>query len=211
MADTKLLSSNHQLFPRDPHSAILCGETGMGKTVFVLDLLEGPYKGLFEHIVIMCPTVEDNDTYQDRAWVWTDPEVYIVNPGERLLDWLKTLFKIFRRQPTLYIIDDCAAEKDMGKKRSMLSKLAFSGRHARQTIWVLSQRFNAVPKDFRTQTKWVGLFHCKDADSYDECLRENYVITSLAERDHVRQQMGETKHAKLILRTEWPSAYKLIS
>ena len=32
------------ILPRDPHSAIICGATGCGKTVFVLDLLEEHYR-----------------------------------------------------------------------------------------------------------------------------------------------------------------------
>ena len=36
------LTPEVSLLPTDPHSAIICGQTGCGKTVFVLDLLEGP-------------------------------------------------------------------------------------------------------------------------------------------------------------------------
>ena len=39
-------------FPKFPHSAIICSQTNCGKTVFVLDLLEKEYEGVFEHIVI---------------------------------------------------------------------------------------------------------------------------------------------------------------
>ena len=53
--------------PTDPHSAIICGQTGCGKTVFALDLLEGPYRGVFRHIVVMCPTAPHNKTYQERS------------------------------------------------------------------------------------------------------------------------------------------------
>ena len=33
---------------------------GCRKTVFILDLLEGPYRGFFQHIVVLCPTVRHN-------------------------------------------------------------------------------------------------------------------------------------------------------
>ena len=55
--------------------ALVCRQTGCGKTVFILDLLEGPYRGFFGHIVVLCPTIKYNKTYQ-RPWIWTDPEVY---------------------------------------------------------------------------------------------------------------------------------------
>ena len=165
-----------QLLPTDPHSAIICGQTGCGKTVFVLDLLEGPYRGVFRHIVILCPTARHNKTYQERSWIWKDPEIFIVDPGERLHDYLRALYQCFEGEPTLYLIDDCAATKALTKKKDMLSELAFSGRHAGASVWVLTQKFNAVGKDLREQTKWVALFHCKDRDSFEDCLRENDVI-----------------------------------
>ena len=75
-------SSIRSPLPRSPHSAIICGQTGCGKTVFALDLLEGPYRGVFHHIVILCPTIRHNTTYQGRPWIWGDPEIYIYcRPG----------------------------------------------------------------------------------------------------------------------------------
>ena len=121
--------------PRDPHSSIICGQTGCGKTVFILDLLENYNNNCFKHIVILCPTIKHNKTYKDRPWIWTDREIYIVNPGERLHDYLHVFYDCFQGEPTLYIIDDCSATKALTKKINMLSELAFSGRHAKQSVY----------------------------------------------------------------------------
>ena len=51
------------------HSAVVCGQTGCGKTLFVLDLLEKEHQGVFENIVILCPTVEWNKAYKNRSWI----------------------------------------------------------------------------------------------------------------------------------------------
>ena len=56
-------------FPKYPHSAVITGQTGCGKSVFVLDLLEKEYQGVFENIVILCPTVEWNKAYKTRSWI----------------------------------------------------------------------------------------------------------------------------------------------
>ena len=199
------------LCTRQPHCAIICGQTGCGKTVFALDLLEAGYKGAFSHIVILCPTVRWNKTYHEPRWIWADPEVYIADPGERLQEYLRAFFFIFAGEPTLYIIDDCSASKALTKKKDMLSELAFSGRHASQSVWVLTQKYNAVLKDLREQTKWVALFHCKDRDSFEECLRENDVIPTGEERAAIRQLLSKAKHAKLVLKTDQPAAYRLLS
>ena len=198
------------LLPRSAHSAVICGQTGCGKTVFILDLLEGPYRGFFRHIVVLCPTIRHNKTYQ-RPWIWTDPEVYVLDPGERLHDYLRAFYRVFMGEPTLYIIDDCSATKALTKKKDMLSELAFSGRHADQSVWVLTQKYNSVLKDLREQTRWVCLFHCKDRDSFEDCLRENDVIPTREQRASVRQQLAETKHAKLLLKTDQPAAYMVLS
>ena len=88
--------------------------------------------------------------------------------------------------------------------------LAFSGRHVNISVWILTQKYNAVLKDFREQVKWVALFFCKDRDSYDDCLRENDVIESREKRNEVKNKLKKIKHSKLILKTEQPTDYKII-
>jgi hypothetical protein len=198
------------LYPRDAHSAIICGSTGCGKTEFVLDLLQGPYRDVFRYIVILCPTLRYNKAYRNRPWVWRDRRIFVVNPGEQLHEGLRFFYNAFKGQPTLYVIDDMAASKALTKKKDMLSELAFSGRHALQSVWVLTQKYNSVLKDLREQTRWTVLFHCKDRDSFEDCLRENDVVPSSEERAEVRKLLAATKHAKLLLKTDQPTAYKVI-
>ena len=155
-------------FPKYPHSAVITGQTGCGKTFFVLDLLQNEYQGVFENIVILCPTVEWNKAYKTRSWIGDvhrpkDKNIIIVNPvmrdgTERLQELLRYFFDRFAGNPTLYIIDDCSATKELTKKKDMLSQLAFSGRHAEQSVWVISQRYISVLKDLREQAKWVCMF-----------------------------------------------------
>lgn len=206
--------------PTYPHSAIICGQTGCGKTEFVLDLLESEYAGVFDNIVILCPTIEWNKAYKNRSWIGDvrrpkEKGVTIVNPvgkngEEKLQELLRFFFNKYAGSPTLYIIDDCSATKELTKKKDMLSELAFSGRHAEQSVWVISQRYNSVLKDLREQTKWLCMFYTKDRDSFDNCLRENDVIPTLAERVRIRNELSKTKHSKLILRTDQPTGYWLL-
>ena len=91
----------------------------------------------------------------------------------------------------------------------MLSELAFSGRHADQSVWVISQRYISVLKDLREQTKWVCMFYTKDRDSFDNCLRENDVIPT-EERQRIKKELAKVKHRKLILKTDQPTGYWLV-
>ena len=112
------------------------------------------------------------------------------------------MYQVFQGGPTLYIIDDCSARKALTKKKDMLSELAFSGRHAGTSVWVLTQKYNAVLKDLLEQTRWVAMFHCKDRDSFKDALSENDVIPSHEERTAVRQLLAEIRHGKLLLKTD---------
>ena len=126
-------------------------------------------------------------------------------------DSIKLFFEVFgkmnKEDHVLFLIDDCSADKCMTKKKQMLSELAFSGRHLNCSVWVLTQKYNAVLTDLREQTKWTALFFTKDRDSFDETLRENDVIPSLEEKKEIRKKLAIHKHSKLILITEQPAAY----
>ena len=163
MAGSSLRSINY-LLSTSSHSVIVCGRTGCGKTAFIMALLEGPYPGAFRHIVVLCPT---NKTYKQCYWLWTDPEVFVLDPGERLYDYLRAFYQVFQGEQTLFIIDDCSASEALTKKKDMLSVLAFSGRHADQSVWVLTQKYNAVLKDLLEQTRC--LFHYRQGNSGRWC------------------------------------------
>lgn len=199
------------LLPKYSHCGLIVGATACGKTQFVLDLLQENYTKHFDYIVIFCPTIKHNKTYLERGFIWTDDNVFVVNPNGKLSEYLEYFYNIFEDAgDTLFIIDDCSAEKDIVKKRQALSKLAFSGRHAGISVWILTQKYNSVLKDFREQLKFVCLFYCKDRDSFDICLRENDVIETKSERDKIKEKLKSSKHCKLILKTDQPTEYKLL-
>ena len=51
------------------------GATNVGKTEYLLRILETVYKNHFKFIVIMCPTILDNKTYLSRKWIFDDKNV----------------------------------------------------------------------------------------------------------------------------------------
>jgi len=193
--------------PREPHCSLICGQTGCGKTIFVLDLLQTVYRNHFEHIVIFCPTLKYNIAYKERAFIWRDDEIYLVDPSNNLSEYLEFFYKAFEGTQTLFIIDDCSAEQDIVKKRKTLTKLAFSGRHAGITVWLLTQKYNSVLTDFRQQIKVVVLFHTKDRKSFEECLCENDVIETKEARAKVKEKLKNNKFCKLVLKTDYPTHY----
>ena len=73
------------------------------------------------------------------------------------------------------------------------------------------QKYTNVLTDFREQTKWIALYHCKDGDPLEECLHENDVIQSREEKNKVMKMLAETKHSKFILKTDQPSSYAVVT
>ena len=50
-----------------------------------------------------------------------DPEVCVVDPGQRLHDYLRVFYLVFQGKPKLYVFDDCSATKAL-----------------KQSVWVLT-------------------------------------------------------------------------
>ena len=69
---------------KEPHTALFVAPTGVGKTQLALSLLETEYRNHFDFIVIICPTLRYNSTYKNRSWVWNDPDVIPIEPGNQL-------------------------------------------------------------------------------------------------------------------------------
>jgi GTPase SAR1 family protein len=192
---------------KELHCSLICGQTGCGKTIFVLDLLQTVYRNHFEHIVIFCPTLKYNKSYRERKFIWSDDEIYVVDPSNKLSECLEYFYRLFEGTNTLFIIDDCSAERDIVKKGNTLAKLTFSGRHAGISIWILTQKYNSVLKDFREQLKVVILFYTKDRNSFEDCLSENDVVETKEERNRIKQQLKTNKFTKLIIKIDIPTRY----
>ena len=135
---------------------------------------KGVYLNYFEPLAIICPTVAENLAYQNRAWIWNDNKVYINDLHDSILHkTIEIYHKTFKGDETLFIIDDCSMTKELkyrkhdNNNKCMISELAFSGRHANHSCWIISQTYNSVLKDFRERLKWLCIFYCKDRNSFD--------------------------------------------
>ena len=198
-------------FPKFPHVAMYVGATACGKTEYLLKLLETKYRDHFEYIVILCPTILDNKTYLSRKWIFDDDNVFLVCDVEgKINTWIRLFTNTFKGYETLFIVDDCSAESEINKKRDALSELAFSGRHKKHSLWVLTQKYNSISKDVREQLKWLCLFFTKDRDSFEDCLRENDVVSTKNERDRLKKCLQDKPYSKLILKCYQPTGYYLL-
>ena len=117
-------------YSKEPHTSILIGQTGCGKTPLVLELIEKEHNRQFDFIIIICPTLrENNKTYHAKEWIKNDDNVWLVDPKDNLYQWIKKLSELLRSLEVLFIIDDIIANESLDKRRQPLLELSVSCRH----------------------------------------------------------------------------------
>ena len=143
------------MFMKEPHTALFVAPTGVGKARLALDLLESEYFNHFDFIVIICPTLRYNSTYKSRGWVWTDPYVILIEPGNQLYYWIKVIGDELAGFKTLFLVDDIIADENLDKRHQSLLELAVLGRYRGHSLWLLTQSYTAIPNNIRRQAKML--------------------------------------------------------
>ena len=138
---------------KEPHTALFIAPTGVGKTHLALNLLESEYRNHFTFIVIICPTLEHNETYKSRGWVWNDLDVIPIEPDNQLYYLIEKISKLLAGSKTLFLIDDIIANEALNKGRHLLLELAILGRHRAHSLWLPTQSYTAIPNNIRRQAK----------------------------------------------------------
>ena len=147
---------------KEPHTALFVAPTGVGKTHLALSLLETEYRNHFDFIVIICPTLWHNSTYKNRSWVWNDPDVIPVEPGNQLYYLIEKISNLLTGDKTLFLIDDIIADETLDKRRQPLLELAISGRHRGHSLWLLTQSYTEIPNNIRRQAKMLYVWYKKN-------------------------------------------------
>ena len=105
-------------------TALFIALTGVGKTHLALSLLENEYRNHFDFIVIIFHTLRYNSTYKSPGWVWNDPEVIPIEPGNQLYYLIERISNLLAGSKTLFLIDDIIAHETLDKCHQPLLELA---------------------------------------------------------------------------------------
>ena len=162
------------MFIKEPHTALFIAPIGVGKTHLTLSLLENEYRNHFNFIVIICSTLRYNSTYKSRGWVWNDPDVIPIEPGNNLYYLIEKISNLLAGSVTLFLIDDIIADEALDKRRQPLLELAISGHHRGHSLWLLTQSYTAVPINIRRQAKMLYVWYPKNRTDLNTIHEENH-------------------------------------
>ena len=151
----------NELRDKIPFNMIITGPTNCGKTKYLIEQLRGPFRKVFEYIVLICPTYAKNRTY--RGFAQGDKRFLILSPDASNSDEIDSLLTdvslLFSGTNTLLILDDCAVSKDLKNRSNKFVDLASCGRHDGLSVWVLTQQLTSIAKPFRENVSCVVTFH----------------------------------------------------
>ena len=149
-----------------------------------------------------------NETYKSRGWVWNDPDVIPIEPGNQLYYLIEKISNLLVGSVTLFLINDIIANETLDKHCQPLLELAISGRHRGHSLWLLTQSYIAVPNNIRRQAKMLYVWYPKNRTHLNTIHEENDVICP-EELARVKAELKRGKHTCLIMRMEHPRAYTI--
>lgn len=196
--------------PKPPFVMVFNAGVANGKTTTIMNLLYNPsfYRELFDSIIVMSPTIENDLTWHTAL---QDDTVSVVT-GDKLDqtdDIIDAIFKLKTREvqeaeqngetpkQTLLILDDMLGM--LGKK---FDNMITRHRHPRISIMVTTQEFRALPPKVRTNASHYLIFRTQNQkelakiveefannygiekflECYEKCTQERYSFMTLHQR-----------------------------
>jgi hypothetical protein len=188
---------------------LIVGMTGCGKTGFMLNMLEKEYKGHFDHIVIICPTLNWNKTYQEWKYLH-DRDVVTVPCGHELVEKVLSVAScVYRGSNTLIIIDDCACGQDVKNRVSEVVNLAFSARHYGLSTIVVTQQLTSVAKPYRENISKLVTFYNPNRHDMRSVTDDYLNGVPQEELGKIISEIKNNKYAALVITLRHPFDYNI--
>lgn len=172
--DHQVDSGKNSPFPKSNFLYLIVGGIGSGKTTTALRLLkipkdEGGFRKVYNRIYVVSPTAKYDDKWDHLINEVDEDQNYyqecndttigeIIDKIESFNDEWKGEKKNKGKTPSsLVIIDDCV-DAFSKKQKSKLDKLVLTLRHLKTTVFLMSQKLNAIPTLIRAQARCITFF-----------------------------------------------------
>ena len=192
-----------------PFHMLIVGMTACGKTHYFLEALEKEFKGVFDYIFFVCPTLMENKTY--TGWKFLkDPDVICIPCEHDDVDsYLSRISNFAKGTKSLIVLDDCASSQTVKNRTSELVKLGFHGRHLGLSTIVIAQQLTSVAKPYRMNVfKFVFFYTARKDDRKD--IFENYLHVDRDEEREIMSALKNNKHARLEILTVFPYTHRVV-
>ena len=192
-----------------PFHMIIAGMTACGKTHYLLEMLEKNFKGYFDFIYIVCPTLRENETYKNWKFL-SDPDVFAV-PCEHddVEDFLTMIVGHAKGIKSLIILDDCAFTQTVKNRTGELVKLVLHGRQIGISTIVITQQLTFIAKAYRDNVSKIVFFYCPRKNDRKNIF-ENYLHVDKEEEKKILEELKNKKYAGLEILTIHSYTHKVV-
>lgn len=162
-----------QPFPKSNFLYLIVGAVGSGKTSLGLGLLkikkeDGGFRKAFNKIYVVSPTAKYDDKWDKLIQEVDDEGNYytectdetigdIIDKLEEYNEEWKDTHDAKDKPSSLVIIDDCV-DSFSKRQKNKLNKLILTLRHLKTSVWIMSQKLNAIPQLIRAQARAISFF-----------------------------------------------------
>lgn len=171
-----------------------------GKSYLIKTLLQNGLMNQFEHVVIMCPTLQYNDDYlefksNEKVTMISDIQASdiknLFNDQASCMKKVRDRERYEKNLPKLYcprtllILDDCI-DSGVLSFRGIVDKIAERGRHINLSCIISSQRISAVSRSIRLNSDYFIIFSPYSVSEMEQYLEQ---FVSKDERKQIRETL----------------------
>jgi uridine kinase len=136
-----------------PHTTLLTGGMGSGKTSFVIKALRGFLRKTHHEIIVFIPEPSLHSiSEEDNVFLKNVPEENVFHeytPDNLEIAYMKMKQNSREGLYTILIVDDFGDLYKEKRQERILNKIIISQRHLRASIFILGQNFYQFPKKIR--------------------------------------------------------------
>ena len=134
-----------------------------------------------------------------------DPHIFVITCLQHEIEaWLQLASYFFAGTNTLFILDDCAASKDVKGRTGQLVNLGFSARHNWISVWVLTQQITSIAKPYRDNIAAIVLFYTPSSKTTKAIFEDNAGELTHEEYKELIAKLKRRKFSHLVFSLRHP-------